>query len=159
MYKTLSKNGQGIGFLLGAVITILYVLIMSAGWGKFSSLAEDAPERYDTTIFNFGIFAAIALVIIGVIIVALFGVAQMASDPKAALRGIVGVGVLVGIFLVSYTTASGEATGPLAKSVENAGGLSSNALKLISGGITTSIILALAAAAAILVSELRNFFK
>ncbi len=157
MYKILSKNGQTFGFLLGAVVTLLYVIIMSAGWGQFSSLG-DSPDRYNTTIFNFGLFASIAMVIVGVLIVAFFGITQMASNPKGAVRGVLGVAALAAIFLVSYATASGEATGPLAKSVENMG-VSSNALKMISGGIATSIILALLAGAAILVSELRNFFK
>ncbi len=158
MYKLLSKNGQTFGFLLGAVITLLFVLIMGAGWSGFSAYGE-SPERYETSIFNFGIFAAIGLVILGIIIVAVFGVAQMASNPKAALRGIIGVALLAGVFVVSYATASGEATGPLAKAVENAGGLSANSLKLIGGGISTGLILAALAAVAILVSELRNFFK
>lgn len=157
MYKLLSKNGQTFGFLLGAVITLLFVLIMSAGWGSFSAMG-DSPERYNTTIFNFGIFAAIALIIIGLVIVILFGVFQLSSNPKGALRGIIGVAVLAGIFLLTYSTASAEATGPLAKSVE-AAGVSGNGLKLIGGGIATALILSLLAGAAIVISELRNFFK
>jgi hypothetical protein len=158
MYKTLSKNGQTFGFLLGAVITLLFVLIMGAGWSSFEAYG-DTPERYNTTIFNFGMFAAMGLIILGVIAVVLFGIGQMADNPKAAIRGILGVVVLVAIFLLAYATASGEAAGPLAKSIENAGGISSNGLKLIGGGITTSLALVGVAFGAIILSELRNFFK
>ncbi len=157
MYKLLSKNGQTLGFLLGAVITLLFVLSMSVGWEKFSAMG-DSPERYNTNIFNFGIFAAIALIILGLIIVSLFGIAQLSSNPKGALRGIIGVVLLVGIFLFSYSTSSAEAAGPLAKSVE-AAGVSGNGLKLIGGGIATALILSLLASASIVISELRNFFK
>ena len=158
MYKTLSKNGQAIGFTLGAVISVLYVLILSAGWNKFSALGE-SPDRYDTAIFNFGLYAAFALVIAGGLIVVAFGIGQMATDPKGALKGIIGVAVLVAIFLIAYSTASGEATGPIARAVENAGGISANGLKLISGGIVTAIALAVLASLGIVVSELLNFFK
>lgn len=157
MYKLLSKNGQTFGFLLGAVVTGLFLLIMAGGWSKFSALG-DTPEKYDTTIFNFGIYASIALIIVGFFLWAFFSIFQMASNPKAAIRGLLGGIALVALFVISYTTASSEVSGPLAKSVENMG-VGPNGLKLISGGITTSLILTLVAGAAILLSELRNFFK
>ncbi|MBX2929117.1 MAG: hypothetical protein KF852_14865 [Saprospiraceae bacterium] len=158
MYQTLSRNGQTFGFLLGAVIVLLFVLIMGAGWSSFEAYG-DTPERYNTSIFNFGMFAAMGLIILGVIAVVLFGIGQMASNPKAAMRGILGVVALIAVFLLSYATANGDATGPLAKSIENAGGISTNGLKLIGGGITTAIVLSLVAGVAILLSEVRNFFK
>jgi hypothetical protein len=157
MYKTLSKNGQTIGFLFGALVTGLYLLIMAGGWSKFSALG-DSPDRYDTTIFNFGLYGSIAMAILGVILVAAFGVMQMASNPKAAMRGLLGGVVLVILFIIAYSTSSSEVSGPLAKSVENME-VSPNSLKLIGAGITGSIVLALIAGGAILVSELRNFFK
>ncbi|HRJ14607.1 MAG TPA: hypothetical protein PLI34_06400, partial [Saprospiraceae bacterium] len=83
---------------------------------------------------------------------------QMASNPKAAVRGLLGGVALIALFVISYLTASSEVTGPLAKSVENMG-VGPTGLKLISGGITTSLILTLLAGVAILLSELRNFFK
>ncbi len=157
MYKNLSKNGQTIGFLLGAVATVIYLVIMGTGWSTFSAYG-DSPERYNTTIFNFGFLVSILFVVLGVLAIVGFGLLQMASNPKAAMKGLLGVGAIVAIFFISYTTASGEVTGPLARSVENMG-VSSNGLKLISGGITTATTLAVLAAVAIVVSELRNFFK
>jgi hypothetical protein len=157
MYKNLSKNGQTIGFLLGAAATLIYLVIVGTGWNTFSSYG-DSPERYNTTIFNFGFYISIIFVIIGVVAIGGFGLSQMASNPKGAFKGLLGVVAMVAIFLVSYSTASGEATGPLAKSVENMG-VSPNGLKLITGGIVTATILSVLAGVAILVSELRNFFK
>lgn len=158
MYTSLSKNGQTIGFLLGAVLSILFVVIMVSGWDSFLALGP-APESYKTGIFDFGMYASIGLVIAGILAILLFGVSQMASDPKSAIKGIAGVAVLAVIFFITYSAADGEATGAIARSVENAGGLSANALKLIGGAITTSIILSLTAAGAIVVAELLNFFK
>ncbi|HRD81321.1 MAG: hypothetical protein IAE84_13305 [Saprospiraceae bacterium] len=157
MYKLLSKNGQTFGFLLGAVVTGLFLLIMAGGWSKFSALGDSA-EKYDTTIFNFGIYASIGLIIVGFVLWAFFSIFQMASNPKAAVRGLLGGVALIALFVISYLTASSEVTGPLAKSVENMG-VGPTGLKLISGGITTSLILTLLAGVAILLSELRNFFK
>lgn len=157
MYKNLSKNGQTIGFLLGAAATLIYLVIVGTGWNTFSSYG-DSPERYNTTIFNFGFYAAILFVIVGVAAIVGFGLTQMASNPKGAIKGLGGVVIIAAIFLISYSTASGEAIGPLAKSVENMG-VSSNSLKLISGGISTALILSVLAGLAIVLSELRNFFK
>lgn len=157
MYKLLSKNGQTFGFLLGAVVTGLFLLIMAGGWSKFSALGDSA-EKYDTTIFNFGIYASIALIIVGFFLWAFFSIYQMASNPKAAFKGLLGGIALVALFVIAYSTASSEVSGPLAKSVENMG-VGPTGLKLISGGITTSLILTLIAGVAIVGSELRNFFK
>ena len=157
MYKLLSKNGQTFGFLLGTVVTVLFLLIMAGGWSDFSALGDSA-EKYDTTIFNFGIYASIALIIVGFLLWAFFSVYQMASNPKAAVRGLLGGVALIALFVIAYSTASSEVSGPLAKSVENMG-VGPTGLKLISGGIATSLILTLVAGVAILGSELRNFFK
>jgi hypothetical protein len=157
MYKNLSKNGQTIGFLLGAAATLIYLVIVGTGWNTFTNYG-DSPERYNTTIFNFGFYAAILFVIVGVASIVGFGLTQMASNPKGAVKGLGGVAVIAAIFLISYSTASGEAVGPLGRSVENMG-VTANALKLISGGITTAVVMAVLAAFAIVLSELRNFFK
>jgi hypothetical protein len=158
MYSNLSKNGQTIGFLLGAVLSVLFVGIMVSGWDSFVALGA-SPENYQTGIFDFGMYASIGLVIAGVLAILSFGIAQMASDPKSAIKGIAGVALLGVIFFITYSMADGEATGAIARSIENVGGLSANALKLIGGAISTSIILSLVAAGAIVVAELVNFFK
>jgi hypothetical protein len=158
MYNLLSKNGQTIGFLLGAVISLLFVFIMVSGWDGFVALGS-APANYETGIFDFGMYASMVLVVIGLLATVLFGVANIISDPKSAIKGIAGVVALIVVLVVTYSAADGEATGAIARSIENAGGLSANALKLISGGIATSIILSLIAAGAIIIAELLNFFK
>jgi hypothetical protein len=158
MYQLLSRNGQAFGFLLGAVVTGIFLLIMALGWSDFSALGE-SPERYNSPLFDFGLFISIAMAILGFILIAVFGVFQMASNPKAALRGVLGTGAIVAAFFLAYATSSTEMPGPIVKAIEGIGGLSETAYKLVGGGITTALILVVFAFVAIIVLEIVNFFK
>jgi hypothetical protein len=60
---------------------------------------------------------------------------------------------------LTYSAASGEATGAVAEAADKAGGLTAGNLKFISGSITTAIILVALAAASFVLSEIRNIFK
>lgn len=158
MYQLLSRNGQAFGFLLGAVITGIFLIIMALGWSQFSALGE-TPERYDSSLFDFGLIISIVLTVLGFILIAVFGVIQMASNPKAAMRGLLGTGAIAAAFFLAYATSSTEMPRPIEKAIENIGGLSETAFKLVGGGITTALILVVVAFLAIIVLEIVNFFK
>ncbi|WP_417593164.1 hypothetical protein [Owenweeksia hongkongensis] len=68
------------------------------------------------TIINIGIYASYALIAIGIVAILIFGVAQIAGNPKAAksaLFGIVGLAVVSGL---AYALSTGsDATGMYAK--------------------------------------------
>ncbi len=157
MYKFLTKNGQALSFGTGLAITVLFLLIATAGLSKFNALPKE--EQLSTTIFDFGLMGALALVVVATIATIGFAVLQIASNLRSSLMGILGVVALVVIFLISYATASGEATGAIARAAENAGGLTAGNLKFIGASITTALILLGLAALIFIVSEIRNFFK
>lgn len=157
MYNFLVKNGQLVAFLLGVVITLVFLVSVFSGIGEFNMLSEE--EQDATTIFDFGLKATVVLIIVTAAAMLLFGIYQVATNFKSSLKGIIGLVVLIIVFFVTYSAASGEATGAVAEAADKAGGLSAGNLKFISGSITTALILVGVAAASFVLSEIRNVFK
>jgi heme/copper-type cytochrome/quinol oxidase subunit 2 len=157
MYNFLVKNGQLVAFLLGVVITLIFLISVFSGIGEFNMLSEE--EQDATTIFDFGLKATVVLIIITAASMLLFGIYQVATNFRSSLKGIIGLVVLIIVFFVTYSAASGEATGAVAEAADKAGGLTAGNLKFISGSITTAIILVALAAASFVLSEIRNIFK
>ncbi|MCO6491586.1 MAG: hypothetical protein J5I98_24430 [Phaeodactylibacter sp.] len=161
MYKFLTKNGQALAFGLGVLITVIFLVTVLSGVGEFTALPEE--EQDQTGIFNFGLGGAIALTIIAALALLAFGLFQIASDFKGSMKGIIGFGILLVIFFVSYSMASGEASpyiqGAINKFEEAGAVFTSNNLKFISGGISTAVALVVIAAIAFVFAEVRNLFK
>ena len=99
MYKFLTKNGQTLAFGLGILLTVLTLIILFSGLGEFESLSDE--QKAQTGIFNFGLQASIALVILGFIAMVGFGLYQVATNIKGSLKGIIGFVLLIVIFLVA----------------------------------------------------------
>ncbi len=157
MYNFLVRNGQLVAFLLGVIITVIFLVSVFTGIGQFNMLPEE--EQNSTTIFDFGLKATIVLIIVTAFAMLAFGIFQVATNFKSSLKGIIGLVVLVVVFFVTYSAASDEATGAVAEAADKAGGLTAGNLKFISGAITTALILIAVAAASFLLSEIRNLFK
>ena len=158
MYQFLVKNGQTVGFGLGLIVTVVFLISVLSGLDTYSTLPEE--EQVNTTIFNAGLYGALALTVIAAVAMIFFGLYHIASNFKGSAKGIIGFAVLVAVFLISYSTSSGEAEGLIKEAVDKAGSdITPNNLKFISGGITTALVLIGAAALAFVLSEIRNFFK
>lgn len=143
-YKFLSKYGQLIGFALGAIPIVLFVLILLIG-------GEDAA-------INFELYSGIVLLIIGAIVLVGFGLFQTLSNPKGSIKGLIGFGGLALVFLVIYLTSTPETVGSLAET-RTEFNISDSQTKLITGGIGLAVILSIGAALAFFYSEVRNLFK
>lgn len=156
MYKFLSKNGQLIGFGLGALVSILFLISWLSGTSSMMALPEE--ERYKTGIFDIGLIGSLFLIGLALIAVVVFGFTHTASNFKSSVRGLIGVGILVVIFIISYSTASAETSGIVADAAQKMGA-SDNTIKLIGAGINTVIILSIITFGALILSEVRNFFK
>lgn len=157
MYKFLANNGQRLAFGVGIFIIAIFFITVFAGLSKFSELPKE--QQLDTTIFNFGLSAAIFLTVFTALALVGYGVYQIATDFKNSIKGVIGGLALVGLFVITYITASGEATGEIAKAVEKVGGISPSALKIIGGGITTAGIMTVLTFIAFFGAEIRSFFK
>lgn len=155
MYKLLTRHGQSMAFGLGVLVTVVFLASIFSGLETFDGLSKE--DQYQTSIFNFGIYAAMGLAIIGAIAMLGFGVYQIATNFRNSIQGIGGFAVMIVIFLVARATA-GTDTGAVASTVEKFG-LSAGESSFISGAITTAVVMAGIAALAFVVSEIRNFFK
>lgn len=156
MYKLLTKNGQTFAFGLGVLVTAIFLGSVFSGMSSFQSMSE--ADRYDTTIFNFGLYASIALTVLGVVAMIGFAFFHLASDPKGAIKGIAGMAVLAVIFGITYATAQPETSEALMKA-ETEFSVTSGASKFISAAITSALALSGIAVVAFVGSEIRNFFK
>ncbi len=154
MYNLLTKRGQLFAFVLGFVLLAIYYGIVQSGLSDW--VGAGSPK--DTSIFNFGLKVAIALVAIAAILALIFGVINLAKTPKGGLKGLMLAGGLALVLLLSYMLASPEATGTLAEKVEKFN-LSSGILKFITAGLTATGVLGALAIALVVFSEIRNVFK
>ncbi len=157
MYKFLTKNGQLIAFGIGVLLTVIFLGVAFAGLDEYHSL-EAMDKGHESNAFNAGINAAVALTIVCFILMVLFGVFQVVTNLKNSLKGLVGFGVIVLIFIIGANTAGMETTGILGETIEKFG-VTSTANAWISGGIITTAALGGIAVLAFLVSEVLNFFK
>lgn len=156
MYKFLSKNGQLLAFGLGALLSIIFIVSWLSGNAALQAMPKE--EQPTTGIFDAGLLGSAFLFIAAAFAALVFGVLQTATNFKGSLKGIIGVGVLVAVFLVSYATSSVETTGMVADAAKKMG-TSDNTVKLIGAGLNTTIILAIVTLASLVISEIRNFFK
>lgn len=156
MYQFLTKYGTMAAFGLGLLITLIFLAIAISGAEEFNMLAEE--ERFATTIFNFGLMAVLALLVVCILFSLGFGLRYLITHPKQAVRFGIGFGALVVLFIVLYSVSSAETTGRIAQKAGDYG-VSDAASKIISGGLLTVLILAGLAVVSFVVAEIRNIFK
>ncbi|MGB3800744.1 MAG: hypothetical protein WA952_13095 [Lewinella sp.] len=168
MYSFLNKYGQALAFGIGVLITIVFrASIFSADdTTRELLLANDkSPEAYETSIFDFGIYISVVLTALAFIVAVIFGVVQMASNPKGSLKGIAGLVGLLAILFISYSMASGEASDPeIVNAIEKfetsqEATITPGNLKFISGSIVTAVIMIGLAILTLIVFGIRGLFK
>ncbi len=168
MYSFLNKYGQALAFGIGVLITVIFLAaIFSADSSTLDLLLQNdkTPEAYETSIFDFGIWISLALTVLAFVVAVIFGIAQMASNPKGSLKGIAGLVALVVIMFVAYSMASGEANDPEIVNAINKfetsqeATITSGNLKFISGSIVTALIMMALAFLTLIVFGIRSIFK
>ncbi|WP_136458899.1 hypothetical protein [Neolewinella litorea] len=168
MYSFLNKYGQALAFGIGVLITIIFLAsIFSADDTTLEMLQanDKTAETYETDIFNFGISISVILTALAFIVALIFGVIQMASNPKGSLKGIAGLVGLLLILFIGYSMASGEVTDPeIANAIEKfetsqEADLTPGNLKFISGSILTALVMIGLAILTLIVFGIRGIFK
>lgn len=166
MYSFLNKYGQALAFGLGVVITIIF-LGGALGSDAIATISPDSDDvdKYNSTLFNFGIGAAIFLTIVTVAAMLLFGIFQVISSPKSSMKGIIGLAIVAVLMVIGYSMAPGEADHPqivtAIEKFESAQGatLTPGNLKFIGGSIITALVLLAVSVVVLIVFGVRNFFK
>lgn len=157
MYTFLSKNGQTVGFLLGFAVVALFLIMAISGLGDFNGLSE--ADQLKTGIFDFGLAASIALVIIAAAIALVFGVIHLLLNLKGSMKFLISLAVVVCVFLIGYFVfGADDLQGPISRAVNEAG-LSAGTSTFISGAIWTSLLLLALTFIAAIVFEIINMFK
>ncbi|MDX1685620.1 MAG: hypothetical protein R3275_10310 [Saprospiraceae bacterium] len=158
MYRFLTRNGQLLAFGLGLLITVLFLISVLGGMEGFDMLAEE--EKGATGIFNIGLYGAIVLCILCAAGMLLFGIYNAIIHPKGAVKFLIGLGILLVMFFIFYTMADPvtEEDGKLFTIVQKFE-ISDGAHSFITGALSTTVTLLFVAAAAFLLSEVRNLFK
>lgn len=156
MYKILTKHGQLIAFGIGLLVIILYLGSVFGGLDSFSLLSKE--DRGTTSIFDLGLKATLVLLVICAICAVLFGIWHMVTNPKGAIKGIIGLAVIIILFIILYSMSTPETSGIVGNAVEKFN-LSAGESKFISAALKSTLILGALAALSFVVSEIRNFFK
>lgn len=154
MYNYLARNGQTLAFGLGVLLTVVFLISVFSGMDGFTSLAEE--DRGQTNIFNIGLYASFALVILAAVAMIGFGLLHVASDFKGSIKGIAGLAAIVIIFLVGRGMGSDDS---LISDAITEFKVTEGQSAIITGAIRTGIALAALAAITFVLSEIRNFFK
>jgi hypothetical protein len=157
MYNFLTKNGQTISFLVGLVITVIFLVTAFGGLEEFNMLDKDTRRTSD--IFNFGISAAAGLVIIAFIfmIVAIF--LNVILNIKGNLRLVIGLVIMLALYFIFSGSATYEPTGTLLGDLLAKNNISPGANGFIVGGVLTAVVLFGLAWASFIILEIVNFFK
>ncbi len=158
MYKFLTKNGQTIAFGAGVLISLIFLISVFGGLDEFNAYGDKDPARYATTIFDFGLYAAAFLSVICFLIAVVFAIIHIAGNPKGSIKGIIGVGVLLVVAFILYSTSVHETSGPVATQLTKFN-VTEGASKFISGAIKLAGLMMAFTGIAFVVSEVRNFFK
>ena len=164
MYKLLNKHGQALASGLGVlVIAIFFISVIighnSAGYDMGTDLNAMGPEvKRSINFFDPGLKITMGLVVVGALAWAIFGIYNLISSPKDSMKFIIGFGVVLVLFIIYYNTSESETTGRVYFLIQREG-ISETISKLISGGLKITLTLAVLAAAFMVVSAIRNFFK
>lgn len=156
MYKFLTKHGTGAAFGLGLLVTVIGLIVIISGLGEYSLLTED--ERPTSNIFNVALYGTFVLLIISVIAVIVFGVIQLASSPKAAIRFLSALAVIVLLGFLFYSLSDVETSGKVYERIQE-GELTGGVSKILNGALWTTLALAGIAVLGIIFGEIRNLFK
>jgi hypothetical protein len=156
MYRLLTKYGTGFAFGLGLLVTLIFLIPAINGIGDFNMLPPE--QKGTTTIFNAGLYCAIALIVICFAISVLFGVYQLATNPKGAIKLIISFAVIAILFFILYSTASPETTAKM-QALSQEFNITDGVSKFITAALTTVVAMAAVATGAFVIAEIRNLFK
>ena len=165
MYNFLLKRGQLFALLLGVGVVAIYLIsvfsgLSNAGYSTSDDLNQILKNNPDADFgfFDLGMYLTGGLIALAAGAALLWGLIQLLSSPKGALKGIIAVAAIVILFFVLSSSAEAETAGRIGELVQRFD-VSESVSKYISGGLKTTLILAAASALFVVLGELRNVFK
>lgn len=156
MYNFLLRNGTTIAFVVGFIASIILVVAVVSGGGEFA--IDDFANLYKVGAFGTAVKIGVAFVILGLIAIALGGLYGLVTNPRSAIKFVIGGALLVVLLGVLYTMSPEETSGPI-RLLNEEYDIQGTTTRLISGGILVTVILLGVAFATVLLAEIRNAFK
>ena len=156
MYKFLTKHGTGVAFGLGLLVTVIGLISIISGMSSYNMLTEE--DRVTTGIFDAALFSTFILLIVTVIVALGFGLLQLVSTPRSAIRFLAAVALIVLLGFLFYSLSDVETSGKVYEKIRD-GELTGGMSKILTGALWTTIALSVIAVLGIVVSEIRNLFK
>ncbi len=165
MYKLLTKNGQLFALGLGIIAIAVAILSMTMGIsGAGYSLSDDLnsimknnpDQSFD--FFNPAVLVVLILIVIALIAWVLFSLYSLISDPKGSIKFLIGIGILAVVFFALYSMSAVETDAGMRELMDRFA-ITDGVSKVISGGLKTTVLLAVLSAVAIVIMEVLNFFK
>ncbi len=165
LYSFFAKRGQLFAILLGVAVVVIFLGsviggLSSAGYSLSSDLVQVMKSDPAQTFgfFDIGLYLTLALIVIAVVAALIFGLVQMLTDIKGSLKAIIALVVLIAVFFAFYSMASDDMQGPISRVVQQFD-ISSTVSKVISGGLTITMLLGVIAVASMILLEIWNAFK
>ncbi len=156
MYQFLNKYGQTAAFGLGVLVILIFLGSVFGGLEDFNSLGED--NQGQTSIFDFGLKATMALTVICFVLLVGFGLFQIVTDLKGSMKGLISFGLVAVIFLIAWKTSDATITPAIANAAKEFN-VTGGQVQFISGSLKTGLFMSVAALALLFLAEIRNFFK
>lgn len=164
-YQFLKKYGLALSAGIGALIAVLSYAFILGGYPEFEPKPE---ELYDSSIFDFALYSTYFLIIAAVLLVAGFSLMYVVKNPKESKNGLIGVGIFVVLFILSYVMGDGTLTSALlssdpsllAEGVKFEDGVTQSAdLQKADGLIKFTYILLVVSAVAMIFGATRDLMK
>lgn len=137
--------------LVAVVLVLLVMMFINSDTFKTAS-----PEALASPIINGFMYLAYIALAIAVVVTLIFPIVQMISNPKSAIKALIGIGVVVILGFVCYFVSSNELT---VQQLEKYN-ITENTSVLVGAGIYLAyVILALTVVATIFMSVRGNIKK
>ncbi|HKK88334.1 MAG TPA: hypothetical protein VJ917_05750 [Saprospiraceae bacterium] len=157
MYELLSKKGLLFAFLLGLAVVLLFYVPVLTGVDAFNALPEE--EQTNTSIFDLGLWLTIILVVIAALAIIGFSILSIAKDIKGSLRGLVGLGVILLIFIIGYAMTGTPDEGTRLASVIERFQVSISDQQIINGALFSALGILILTAVAFVFGEISSLLK
>lgn len=140
------------------IISIILILIGAVSivliWSSSETAIKEDP-RLQSQLLNPYFFTAYVALGLCIILALLFPVINIVSQPKNAVRVLIGIGALVVIGIIAYSFASNEFTELQLRALK----ISEAGSRVVGAALIGTYIIAGASILAILYAEVSNFIK
>jgi hypothetical protein len=164
MYDFLVKKGLTMAFIVGVVITLIFLFTATSGLNNAGLAGVDLTERKadipTMNFFNFGLYASMALILICFGLLLAFILLDIVKFPKQMGKAIIAVVVLIAVYFGLSMSSSAETGAVWDRLYNNPDfAFSPKVSQYVSGGLKTTGLLVIAAVGIMLIAEVRNAFK